>query len=497
MNDRPIRCVCDLAAMHGTKFSPAQTLACHAITGRHRLDDAAGALWADLFAVDALPYGERARQVCLVVGRQAGKSLFAAYTVCFCALHPDATAGMRSGEVRHAILIAPTVRQASRLLKYVRDILRVVAPGSILADRKDEIELRNGVTIAVWTARHAALRGLQIVALVVDEAAHHFEVGPRAISDLISAARPAMAHVRNPITLLISTPWAKAGALFEEWRGRQSTAPESLVMHAPSATFWPAFPADVLEAEAKRDPENYRREYLAEFLDTIGCLFDAELLEACVIAGRKFLPPIEGVRYVGAIDAATVKDSFVVGVAHKSEDGRLIVDSLHGWEPGAGKPLRLDKLIPDLADRLKAYRVEVVVGDQYSAAAMSELLSRHGIQYRQAAFTIESKMRFYGALKERVSNNTIELLDHEASLRELRQIERRALQGGAWRIEAPRGAGQHDDYADVLALLSYELRTSRVKRETIASRDGDYELPGGRSLWQPNRKRDQYRIGQL
>jgi len=484
VSDRAIGCVCDLARAHGTAFSPAQRLACHAATGAHRLSDADNALWRLLFAVDPLPHGTRAKQVTLIVGRQAGKSLFAAYATVFTALHPSAVVGMRPGESRHAILIAPTVRQASRLLKYVRDILRNVAPKMIAASRKDEIELRNGVTVAVWTARHAALRGLQIVSLVVDEAAHHFEVGPRAITDLISAARPAMAHVRNPVLLLITSPWAKAGAVFEAWRGRQSTAPALLCMQASSATFWPAFPKDVLEAEAKRDPENYRREYCAEFLDTIGCLFDSELLEACVVAGRKFLPSLKGVRYVGAIDAATVTDSFVVGIAH-AHDGRLIVDQLHGWTPGAGKPLRLDKLIPDLADRLTAYHVQAVVGDQYSAAAMSELLSRHGIHYRQAAFTVQSKMDFYGALRERVNNSTIELLDHEPSLRELRQIERRALQGGAWRIEAPRGAGHHDDYADVLALLAFELRTSRHNRRAVFGQDSDYTPPGGRDLWLP------------
>ena len=467
MTAQSIACVCDLARMHGTMFSPAQRLACHAVTGGHRLSDADKQLWSELFAVEPLPYRVRAKQVTLLVGRQSGKSLFAAYATVYCALHPAATSGLRPGESRHAILIAPTTRQATRLLKYTRDILRDVAPRAIKADRRDEIELRSGVTVAVWTAKHAALRGLQIVALVVDEAAHHHEVGPRALDDIIAAAHPAMSHVRNPLVLLISTPWAKAGSIYEAWRGRQSTAPEALCMQASSAAFWPSFPRDVLEAERKRDVENYRREYLAEFLDTIGCLFDAELLEACVVAGRRRLPPLRGPRYVGAIDAATVKDTFVVGVAH-SDNGRLIVDHLHGWAPGAGKPLRLDKLLPDLADRLKPYGVSVVIGDQYSAAAMSELLSRHGIRYRQEAFTVQSKMDFYGALRERVNNNTIELLNHEPSLRELRQIERRALSGGAWRIEAPRGAGHHDDFADVLALLAHELRPSRHRSAIVS-----------------------------
>ena len=139
MTGRAINCICDVARAHGTTFSPAQRLACHAATGAHHLDAGDVALWRSLFAVDPLPYRTRAKQVTLLVGRQAGKSLFAAYATVYCALHPHATVGLRPGESRHAILIAPTTRQASRLLKYVRDILRSVAPQAILADRKDEI----------------------------------------------------------------------------------------------------------------------------------------------------------------------------------------------------------------------------------------------------------------------------------------------------------------------------------------------------------------------
>ena len=53
---------------------------------------------------------------------------------------------------------------------------------------------------------------------------------------------------------------------------------------------------------------------------------------------------------------------------------------------------------------------------------------------------------------------TIELLDHPTSLRELRTLEATALPSGATRIEAPRGAGFSDDFADVHAILASELR---------------------------------------
>ena len=108
--------------------------------------------------------------------------------------------------------------------------------------------------------------------------------------------------------------------------------------------------------------------------------------------------------------------------------------------------------------RARLGRNQLWLATACNLADQREVLAGVGLNYIEKTFTAQSKANIYAALRDAIVNQHIELLDHSESLRELRLLEASMLPSGGMRIQAPEGAGYHDDYADVLALLSHELR---------------------------------------
>jgi len=399
-------------------------------------------------------------EVHVICGRQSGKTGRLAPTLLLhAAMDPATVEGLEPGYWRDAVLVAPTRRQAGIAYHRIRGLLqsrpelRAYLAGEPTVS---EIELTFGVRIGVWASRGAHLRGMQSRMLLLDEACFLPAEGHRADVDLIEAIRPGQAMVPGGQIVTISSPWTEQGYVYETWRSRAQLE-GVLVFQAASWELNPSIRPEFLERERARDAEYFRREYGGEFIGTIRAFIPAESIEACVERGRLSLPPVEGVQYVAALDQAYIRDTFVLGIGHR-EAGRVVVDLLHGWKPGRGKPVQLELLLPELVDLLRPYRVKEVLGDQYSAPAFRELLRTRSLEYLERPFTAESKREMYGSLRQGIVAGGIELLDHHTSLRELRTVEARALPGGGVRIGAPAVSGFHDDYADVLAILTHELR---------------------------------------
>jgi len=76
---------------------------------------------------------------------------------------------------------------------------------------------------------------------------------------------------------------------------------------------------------------------------------------ACTVGGRTELPPVDGVRYLAAVDQAYKQDTFVLGIAHREGD-HVILDRLKHWTPRRSKDTRLDVLLDEAFEIL--YPVE-------------------------------------------------------------------------------------------------------------------------------------------
>jgi hypothetical protein len=284
----------------------------------------------------------------------------------------------------------------------------------------------------------------------------------------VEAVEPSLAQFDpHGKIVAISSPWVRDGRAWRRFRDRKLLT-DGFVWHATSKEMNPELSDAFLERARKKDPQAFDRHYLAKFTEAVEAFLPAVAVDACTQRGREEVPPDEERAahhgYAATLDQAYRKDSFVLAIGHR-EGGRVVVDRLREWAPGRAQPVSLKTLIPELKAELQRYGLRSVSGDQYAGEPFRELLSEHGLAYRVRNFTNQSKLDYYGALKAVILNEEIELLDHEKSLHELRSVESIVTPAGNVRIEAP--APLHDDYADVLAVLAWELREAPAGRTAV------------------------------
>lgn len=134
--------------------------------------------------------------------------------------------------------------------------------------------LPNGSRLVGLPGREATVRGLSRASLVlIDEAS-------RVSDAMYRALRPMLALEQGSIWLM-STPWATHGFFYEAWaRGGEAWERVSV-----KATECARIPAEWLEEE-RRDwtEEEFRREFMAEFVRDEGSAFDADLVEEALDA---------------------------------------------------------------------------------------------------------------------------------------------------------------------------------------------------------------------
>jgi hypothetical protein len=275
--------------------------------------------------------------------------------------------------------------------------------------------------------------------------------------------------------LLVSSPYTMSGALWDIWQ-RRDVDPDTPVWRAPTALMNPTVSPRFLAREQARDPDNFRREYLAEFTDAVSSFLTGDTVNACVVVGRTSLPPdAERNHYVAAVDAAYKGDRFTMCIAHRDHDRDVVViDRLEGWQGTRQAPLRLDSdLMPQIKALAEAYGIYEIHGDQFGAEPLKAVFTHHSLTYAERTFTNTSKADIYATLRTLLTDGRIELLDHEVSLRELRGLELELLPGGALRIGHPGHGKARDDFADVIALAVSEARS--FLPAACGSSEGEWE----------------------
>jgi hypothetical protein len=170
-------------------------------------------------------------------------------------------------------------------------------------ERALEIELKNGITITCFPCTQRSLRGWSIPVGVLDELAfYRLEGSAVSDSEIQTSVRRGMLAFAETRLVKISTPYMRGGVLFDDFRNYYGTdSLDVLVWKAPSVLMNPSLRAERMERERRLDPQRFRREYEAEFIDDLAALFDALALEACVVPGRRELPPADGVEYVAVV----------------------------------------------------------------------------------------------------------------------------------------------------------------------------------------------------
>lgn len=241
------------------------------------------------------------QEVSIIAGRRGGKTKILAVRIAIYEAVRDH--GIPPGEEGCVMLLAPTLKQAKIAFRAIRKDLRrspVLSPLVVRAT-KDEIELKNGITIICVACTYDGVRGHSIVAVICDELAFwaNEETAANPADEVIAAILPGMATVRNSKLIKISTPFRKEGMLWREFQQRAEL--DFPVWQLSSAELNPTISSSILDRERRRSEEKFRREYLAEFTDSVTSWVDAEILDACIVRGRRETPPVQDGLYVAVV----------------------------------------------------------------------------------------------------------------------------------------------------------------------------------------------------
>jgi hypothetical protein len=397
-----------------------------------------------------------AREAWLVVGRRGGKSRIAAVVAVFLACFRDYSRVLARGERGHVMVLAADRRQARVVFRYIAGLLDGVPMLAQMIERRrtEAIDLGNRITIEVHTASFRAVRGYTVCAAILDEVAFWpTEDSANPDVEIVAALRPTMATVPEPLLLGISSPYARRGVLWDAFKAHwgQDRSPV-LVWRAPTVTMNPTLDARVIAAAYDADEAAASAEYGGEFRRDIETFVSREVIDACVIPGRRELPWVPGVEYRAFVDpSGGSSDSFGLAIAHiEARDRRRIavLDVLREIRP----PFSPEAATAELALLLRAFRVVEVTGDKYAGQWPAEAFRAHGVNYRPAE---KPKSDLYRDSLPSFNAGTVELLDHPRLIAQLCSLERRTARSGRDTVDHPPHA--HDDLSNVTAGVIADL----------------------------------------
>ena len=132
---------------------------------------------------------------------------------------------------------------------------------------------------------------------------------------------------------------------------------------------------------------------------------------------------------------------------------RFVCDGVWAWKPTPEKPLDSQVVVEAMVKILDRYRIHFLVGDQFSAIALRAEFRRGEIDDRELIATSQSKIEFFGKLRESLHSNRVSLPADPTLLLELRELQERLSPSGNVQISAPQRATAHDDHACAVAWL--------------------------------------------
>jgi len=389
---------------------------------------------------------ERVKESFVICGRRSGKSFASALIAVFLAVFKDWTPYLSPGERGWIFIIANDKAQAGIIKGYVSGIFHSsrALKAMISQETKEEITLKNGVSVAVKTCSFRTLRGYSILCAILEEIAFwRSEDSANPDKEILAAVRPALATIPESLLIGISTPYNRGGVLWEQFKNYYGKPGGPLIWRAPTRVMNPTIDARLIENALKEDPQAARAEWEAEWREDIEAFITAELVEAVMIPGRYELPKIDGPDYFGFIDPSGGRqDAFTLGICHRESSGKIVLDVLRERRP----PFQPKGVVSEFADVLKSFKLSSVESDKYAGEWVPEAFREHGITVKNSELTASE---LYLNFLPLVSNGTVELLDNKRLIAQLTGLERRARSGGKDLIT--HYAGGHDDLANAAA----------------------------------------------
>ncbi|HEV2546260.1 MAG TPA: hypothetical protein VGU20_02895, partial [Stellaceae bacterium] len=391
------------------------------------------------------PPRKRVRELWVPVGRRGGKDSIASAIATTASLG-DYRAMLRPGERATVMCLACDREQARIVYRYIVAYFQENPLLAALVEREtdDGLELSNGVEVVVATNSFRAVRGRTIVAAIMDEVAfYRSEDSATPDVETYHAILPAMSTLSSAMLVGISTPYRRAGLLFQKWRDHYGKDDdEVLVVRGPSRAFNPTLSQSMIDEALARDPEAAAAEWLAEWRSDLADFLDRELVEAALDAGVAARLPQPAFRYVAFADPSGGRgDAFTCAISH-AEGNLAVLDALYERR----SPFDPTTAVAEAAALLREYGVGEVTGDRYAAQWVVEAFAKEGIKYQQSE---RDRSAVYLDALPLFASGRARILDLPRLAHQLCSLERRTSRIGRDRIDHPPGGA--DDCANSAA----------------------------------------------
>ena len=394
------------------------------------------------------PPGRRVRELWAIAGRRSGKDSIASVIAAHLAALADCGPHLRPGERALVMCLACDREQARIVLNYTRAYFDEQPLLGALVKRRtvNGMELNNGVDVAIATNSFRAVRGRPILAAILDEVAFYADERSAAPDiETYRAVLPGLATLPGAILIGISSPYRKAGLLFEKYREHYGRDGDVLVIKAPSLALNPTLDGRIIDDALEVDPEAARAEWLGEFRNDVAAFVDRAVVESAIVPGCHELPFVEGHDYVAFTDpSGGSADSFTLAIAHSAEGGKRVLDLVREVRP----PFSPDAVVKEFAATLKAYHLSEVTGDRYAGEWLRERFREHGIEYCPSE---RSKSEIYLELLPLLNSGSVALLDNKRLIVQFCSLERRTARGGKDSIDHSPSASARDDVGNSAA----------------------------------------------
>lgn len=421
-----------------------------------------------------LPMGVR-RVVAAVVGGRAGKTyllialrlLFGMCVRDLSVLAPEEEAfatvvaqndKLRQQAINYALGAArskPELRALLRLPKGSKPGDKVSSFGLWRADF-DRVVTFQG---AVATSGGLGVRGVWHTDLALDEVAF-FRDASYKVNDKDIYEAGISRILPDGQCILGSTPWAKAGLLFDFYRDNYGKPTTALVGHAPTLLLNDRPQTrEVVELERKRNPDNAKREYDAVFMEAgTTIFFEASTIDASITDEKFTIEPHDHIA-AGADFGFRSDSSALILVALRG-------NTLHVFDGEEcrpeDEPLKPSTTVATFASRI-AGKCGVLMADQHYREAISELLVSHNLAYIPAPTQpAETYVRARMQLREgRVKIHPLPF--RERLVQQMREVHGKPTSGGGMSIMHPRWAtGGHGDLVAAFVLALWQITGDEV-----------------------------------
>lgn len=414
------------------------------------------------------------RTAVAVIGARAGKTyLLVALRMLHLALTVDIST-LAPGEIGYAIIVTPHLNMSAQALRYVTGALDAtpwLAAHEVERSEGESVTLARGRQRVIVEARAASARGLSgrgfsLVGAALDECAFFRDENYKVNDDeLYKAFIPRI--LPGGQMVIASTPWAEYGLLYSLWKSNFGHPETCSVAHAPTLVVRDVpFTRELVEMETKRDSQNAKREYGAEFYGNNSThFFEKECIDACFDGSL----PTEIERYDGVIGSAGADFGFTRNSSTLCVCQllwrRITVSRLIERKPAQGAPLKPSEVVAEFAKIIAEYGIDSVMADQHYRESVVEGLENVDIEFSDAPLI---PAEVFVSVRALMREGLVAFGNHPKLIEQLRGVMWRPTSGGRITIVLPNSpSGEHADLVSAFVLAVYQRR-NEIREQAAA-----------------------------